>query len=285
MTHTLISATELASLLNQPTPPVLVLDCRFSLANPEAGSQAYAQGHVPGAVYAHLDGDLSGPKTGRNGRHPLPSPEAFMATLRQWGLQENTQVVAYDDVGGMFAARAWWMLRWLGHEHVRVLNGGWAQWLSIGGPVSTDCPPKSPSTIELHPHPETLTLIDHVQAHLGNPCAMQLIDARSPDRFRGENETMDPVGGHIPGAINRFFQNNLGPDGCFKPPEQLKQEFTHLLEGKPAHTVVHQCGSGVTACHNLLAMEHAGLRGSKLYAGSWSEWCADLGPLSPNVKV
>ncbi len=277
--HTLISATELAALLAQAGTDVLVLDCRFSLAAPAAGQQAHAQGHVPGAVYANLDTDLSGPKTGLNGRHPLPTPEAFLATLRRWGLQDNTEVIAYDDAGGMFAARAWWMLRWMGHPLVRVLDGGWAAWQAQGGAVSTDAPLRAPSHLQLSPLDEHLSRIDFVQTNLGNRSAMQLVDARAPDRFRGENETMDPVGGHIPGAINRFFQLNLGADGRFKPAQVLRDEFTALLGSQPVDTVVHQCGSGVTACHNLLAMTHAGLEGSRLYAGSWSEWCADQGRL------
>lgn len=278
--HTLISASELTTLLQQAgTDDVLVLDCRFSLAAPEAGQQAHAQGHVPGAVYAHLDKDLSGIKTGLNGRHPLPTPEAFLATLRRWGLQAHTEVIAYDDAGGMFAARAWWMLRWMGHPLVRVLDGGWAAWQAQGGAVSTDAPSRTPSHVQLSPRDEHLTRIDFVQTHLGNRGVMQLVDARAPDRFRGENETLDPVGGHIPGAINRFYQLNLAADGRFKPPQVLRDEFTALLGSQPVGTVVHQCGSGVTACHNLLAMTHAGLEGSRLYAGSWSEWCADQGRL------
>ncbi|MGH6645303.1 sulfurtransferase [Aquabacterium sp.] len=279
MSHTLISANDLATLLNQPGTDVLVLDCRFSLPAPDAGQQAYLAGHVPGAVYAHLDRDLSGPKTGLNGRHPLPTPEAFLATVRAWGLKADTEVVAYDDAGGMFASRAWWMLRWMGHPRVRVLDGGWAQWLAQGFEVSQATTSRPASDIDLTPREGQLTRIDFVQTHLGNREFMQLVDARAPDRFRGENETLDPVGGHIPGAINRFFQLNLGADGRFKSPHLLRQEFTSLLGSQPLHTVVHQCGSGVTACHNLLAMEHAGLAGSRLYAGSWSEWCADQGRL------
>ncbi|MDI1260060.1 sulfurtransferase [Aquabacterium sp.] len=276
---TLISAAELAALLPQAGTDVLVLDCRFSLAAPGAGQQAHARGHLPGAVYANLDTDLSGPKTGLNGRHPQPTPEAFLATLRRWGLQAQTEVIAYDDAGGMFAARLWWMLRWMGHPAVRVLDGGWAAWQAHGGPVSTEGSSRTPSMASWTPHDEHLTRIDFVQAHLGNRGVMQLLDARAPDRFRGENETLDPVGGHIPGAINRFFQLNLGADGRFKPAQVLRDEFTALLGSQPVGTVVHQCGSGVTACHNLLAMEHAGLAGSRLYAGSWSEWCADQGRL------
>ncbi|RZI82179.1 MAG: sulfurtransferase [Rubrivivax sp.] len=278
MSHTLISATDLGLLLNDPQQDVLVVDCRFNLPAPDAGRQAYELGHVPGAVYAHLDQDLSGPKTGANGRHPLPSPEAFVATLRRWGVQPHTEVVAYDESGGMFASRLWWMLRfWMGHPLARVLDGGWPQWLAHGGAVSTEASSRKPSNIDLTAHDGALTRIDFVQAQLGNRDALQLIDARAPDRFRGENETLDPVGGHIPGAVNRFFQMNLGPDGRFKPANLLRDEFGALLGSQALNTVVHQCGSGVTACHNLLAMEHAGLHGTRLYPGSWSEWCADLG--------
>jgi thiosulfate/3-mercaptopyruvate sulfurtransferase len=281
--HTLISAHDLATLIagQGPASDLLVLDCRFSLAAPGAGQQAHAQGHIPGALYAHLDHDLSGPKTGLNGRHPLPSPEAFTATLRRWGLQPHTEVVAYDESGGMFAARVWWMLRWMGHDRVRVLDGGWPQWQAQGGAISTDEATRAPSDIHLAPHDANQARIDFVQAHLGNRDTMLLVDARAPDRFRGENETLDPVGGHIPGAINRFFQLNLGADGRFKPAQVLRDEFTALLGSQAINTVVHQCGSGVTACHNLLAMEHAGLQGTRLYPGSWSEWCADQGRLSP----
>ena len=285
MSHTLIDAPDLAAMLNDPATDLLVLDCRFSLAAPEAGRQAHQAGHVPGALYAHLDQDLSGPKTGLNGRHPLPTPDAFIATLRHWGLRDDTEVVAYDDAGGMFAARAWWMLRWVGHAKVRVLDGGWSRWQAQGGAVSTGAsilrtPPRTPSMVTLTPsEPHSPILIDFVQAKLGHPGALQLVDARAPDRFRGENETLDPVGGHIPGAVNRFFQLNLAEDGRFKPPQLLRDEFNALLGPRALHTVVHQCGSGVTACHNLLAMAHAGLHGSRLYAGSWSEWCADQGRL------
>ncbi|MDE2402933.1 MAG: sulfurtransferase [Burkholderiales bacterium] len=283
MPHTLISALDLAVLLRDPASSdldVLVLDCRFSLAAPHAGQQAYAQGHIPGAVYVSLDQDLSGAKTGLNGRHPLPAPEAFNATLQRWGLRPDTEVIAYDDAGGMFAARAWWMLRWMGHPRVRVLDGGWAQWVAQGGPVHTTPTLRVPSDFKGRAQDAALVRVDQVQAHLGDRSAMQLIDARAPDRFRGENETLDPVGGHIPGALNRFFQLNLKADGCFKSPEQLREEFTALLAASSVGAVVHQCGSGVTACHNLLAMEHAGLSGTRLYAGSWSEWCADQGRLS-----
>jgi len=277
-TH-LISAPDLATAL-APTSAnlldLLVIDCRFNLGNTAAGETAWQQGHIPGALYAHLDRDLSGPKTGHNGRHPLPSTQAWQDTMRQWGITPDTQVVAYDDVGGMFAARLWWLLRWAGHAHVQVLDGGWPAWLAAGGAVAAHKPPaRTPSDIQIAPQQAWVRSADEVQAHLKQPDQQTLIDARAPDRFKGENETMDPVGGHIPGARNRFFQLNLQPDGRFKPADQLRAEFTSLLGEAPLDSVVHQCGSGVTACHNLLAMAQAGLADTRLYAGSWSEWCTD----------
>jgi len=266
--HPLISASYLRALLDVRTP-ILLLDCRFSLADPSAGERAFAEGHIPGATYAHLNTQLSGPVTGKNGRHPLPSPEAFAATLQAWGVGPDTRVVAYDDQGGMFAARAWWLLKWAGHSDVRVLDGGWKAWQAQGSLRSA--PPPTPS----EPRSFQPVLVDEVLAHLNQPEHMQLLDARAPDRFRGENETLDPVGGHIPGALNRFFQLNLQPDGRFADAATLRAAFEVVLGECDPRTVVHQCGSGVTACHNLLAMEVAGLHGSRLYAGSWSEWCAD----------
>ncbi len=273
----LIDAPSLLTLLAHPgSEDVLVLDARFNLMQPEAGEAAWRAGHIPGARHAHLDRDLSGPKTGGNGRHPLPSPEALADTLSRWGLTPATRVVAYDDAGGMFAARAWWLLRWVGHVRVQVLDGGWAAWLAAGGAVSTDQPAERPHTrITLSPQPGWLLTAGEVLASLqGRAPGVQLLDARAPDRFRGENETLDPVGGHIPGAANRFFQLNL-ENGRFKPAAQLLAEFEATVPGQDLTQLVHQCGSGVTACHNLLALAHAGLPMGRLYAGSWSEWCAD----------
>ncbi len=279
----LISATELADLLaSAGRTDVLVLDCRFSLTNPVGGEQAYEQGHIPGAVYAHLDSDLSGPKTGQNGRHPLPTHGGFQATLRRWGVTPDTRVITYDDSGGMFAARAWWLLRWAGHTNVQVLDGSWVAWRALHNtdparaPISTEAGVRTAGPFTLSLHADHVVSTQQVMDSLvyATP-EIHLIDARAPERFRGENETLDPVGGHIPGAVNRFFQLNLGPDGRFKPADQLRGEFESLLGELPLDTVVHQCGSGVTACHNLLAMEIAGLPGTRLYAGSWSAWCAD----------
>jgi thiosulfate/3-mercaptopyruvate sulfurtransferase len=210
---------------------------------------------------------------GRNGRHPLPDPERLAARFGDLGIGPATQVVAYDDSQGMIAGRLWWLLRWLGHERVAVLDGGLQAWLAAGGTLSCEGAPAVGTTFVARRR-DALVDVDHVRAFLATS-QQYLVDARSPDRFRGENETIDPVGGHIPGAVNRFFRDNLQADGCFKPAADLRAEWLAMLAGRAPEQVVHQCGSGVSACHNILAMERAGLPGSRLYAGSWSEWCAD----------
>ena len=271
-TTTLISATQLRALLDAGEAPVLI-DTRFDLADPFAGERAWGEGHLPCAFYLHLDRDLSGAKTGRNGRHPLPERSAFAQTLGRIGVTPERQVVVLDAQGGMYAARAWWMLLWMGHAQVAVLDGGLAAWAEAGGGLTTELP----APISAPPYPTRPALVatldaDALQAQLGR---VRLIDARAGERFRGEVEPLDAQAGHIPGARNRFFKDNLGADGRFKPIEQLRAEFDALLGPRGATDTVHQCGSGVTACHNLLAMAHAGLPGSLLYAGSWSEWSAD----------
>jgi len=275
MSHrTLIQSTELDALLRGQRGQSIVFDCSFDLANPAAGRAAHAAGHVPGAVYLHLDDDLSGPKTGRNGRHPLPTRAAFAERLAQLGVDGDSQVVVYDASGGMVAARAWWMLRWVGHAEVALLDGGLGAWQGAGLPLETTPPaPRRRGSLVLRP---ALVATAERAALLGNLEQPQLLllDARSADRFRGENETLDPVAGHIPGARNRFFRDNLGPDGRFKSAAQLRAEFAGAVGGRTAAQVVMCCGSGVTACHNLLAMELAGAPGAMLYPGSWSEWCA-----------
>lgn len=275
MTYTtLIAADELASYIDKPD--WVIVDCRFDLGKPDAGRTAYLQGHLPHAVYAHLDNNLSDKRPGPNGefrgRHPLPSREALADTLRSWGIHPHTQVVAYDAQGGMFAARLWWMLRWCGHEAVAVLDGGLQAWSALDLPLSTDQPVPASGSIVLREPLVTTVDAQRLLANLENP-GLTVIDARAPDRYRGENETMDPVGGHIPGAKNRFFRDNLQADGRFKPAQQLHSEFSELFS--QSEQAIMQCGSGVTACHNLLALEVAGLPGSALYPGSWSEWCAD----------
>jgi thiosulfate/3-mercaptopyruvate sulfurtransferase len=271
MFTTLVSIAELAA--HRDDPRWMVFDCRHDLVDTAAGARAYAQSHIPGAHFINLDKDLSGAKSGRNGRHPLPDAAQFCARLAALGLCKNMQVVAYDASGGPYAARLWWMLRWVGHDSVAVLDGGWNAWLKAGHPVATEAPATTRGDFSGAPRAITVDAA-FIEAHLGD-ARTRVIDARSPDRFRGENETLDPIGGHIPGASSRFFQNNLGADGCFKPADVLKQEFSALLGAAMPGQVVHQCGSGVTACHNHLAMEIAGLAGSRVYPGSWSDWCSD----------
>jgi thiosulfate/3-mercaptopyruvate sulfurtransferase len=274
MNTTLISASELAARIDDPA--VVVVDCRHDLMNLDAGRDGYAAGHLPNAVFADMETALSGAQRGADGqfrgRHPLPERAALIETLRSWGIGDDTQVVAYDAHGGMFAARLWWLLRWVGHPAVAVLDGGLAAWQALGLPMSTAAPVKARGTLSEHaPLARTVTA-GEVLANIGK-AAFTVVDARAPDRFRGENETIDPVGGHIPGAKNRFFKDNLQADGRFKDAAQLKADFAPLAAD--AAKAVMQCGSGVTACHNLLALEVAGMPGAALYPGSWSEWCAD----------
>jgi len=268
---TLISCEDLAEHLNEPG--WRVFDCRHQLSDVGFGEKAYAGGHLPGALFMHLDRDLSSPMTGRNGRHPLPDPQLLADKLGAAGVSRETQVVVYDDAGGMVAGRLWWMLRWLGHDRVALLDGGINQWVKEGRPLSTDLPVTTATVFEVSQRDWVISSAE-VLANLDR-AEFCVVDARAPDRFRGENETLDPVGGHIPGARNRFFRDNLDADGCFRPAAELRREFLGLLAGIEPAQAVMQCGSGVSACHNLLAMEIAGLHGAKLYAGSWSEWCAD----------
>lgn len=268
--RTLITAEQLRPLLDGPTPPVL-LDCGFDLVDTTAGERAYAAGHLPGAVYVHLDRDLSGTKTGRNGRHPLPEREALAAAAGRWGVAPGRQVVCYDNQGSPYAARAWWLLRWLGHDAVAVLDGGVAAWRRAGGALVAE--PAAPAPQLPYPAGAPAMPTVDAQALLQRLGRVRLFDARAGERFRGEVEPLDPVAGHIPGATLRFFKDNLAEDGRFKPAAQLRAEFDALGGGDAE--VVHQCGSGVTACHNLLAMLHAGYDAPALYPGSWSEWCSD----------
>jgi len=251
----------------------VVFDCRHDLADPARGRADYEKSHIPGARFLHLDEDLSAPKTGTNGRHPLPHPGALIEKLGRSGLDARKQVVAYDAQGGMIAARLWWLLRWLGHLPVAVLDGGWQRWLEEDRPLSAEVPRPQAARFDGSPGGAWVDA-EFVRSRLRDG-ELLLLDARAPDRFRGQNETLDPVGGRIPGAKNRFYRDNLDADGCFKAPEALKDEFATMLSTANVENVVHYCGSGVSACHNLLAMESAGLRGGRLYPGSWSEWCAD----------
>lgn len=275
--RTLISVDALRALMQRGEPLVL-LDCGFDLVDTAAGARAHAQGHLPGAFHADLDRDLSAAKTGRNGRHPLPARETFAKTVARWGVRPGVAVVCYDAQGGVYAARAWWMLRWLGHVDTAVLDGGKAAWVAAGGALDTTLPALDAGAA---PYPLGAASMPTVQAaELLGASQRTIVDARAAERFRGEVEPLDPVAGHIPGARNRFHKENLAADGRFKPAAELRAAFL-ALQSEPAR-VVHQCGSGVTACHNLLAMEHAGLQGSALYPGSWSEWCAD--PSRPVAK-
>jgi len=274
MYTTLISAADLAASIDRPD--WVVVDCRHDLVNLAFGREAYAAGHLPGAVFADMETQLSGAKRGADGvfrgRHPLPEKDALVETLRAWGVNDDTQVVAYDAHGGMYAARLWWLLRWIGHEASAVLDGGLPAWQALGQPLTTDVPAKSRGAIEARaPFVPTVTVAEVLENI--ESAKRTVVDARAADRFRGENETVDPVGGHIPGAKNRFFKDNLQGDGRFKAPEQLREEFGAVV--KDPKDAIMQCGSGVTACHNLLALEVAGMPGAALYPGSWSEWSAD----------
>ncbi|HVB48180.1 MAG TPA: sulfurtransferase [Burkholderiales bacterium] len=280
MTHrTLVDSETVARRLADPT--WRFFDCRHDLAKPELGAQQYAEAHLPGALYAHLDRDLSAPATGRNGRHPLPDAGALIAWLGRQGVQAGDQVVAYDAGSGNMASRLWSMLRWVGHDAVAVLDGGIAKWLREGRPVSAEVPTVAPSVYPGTTRDALQADAAYVAAHLGR-AEMLLLDARAPERFRGAAEPIDPVAGRIPGARNRFCNENLAADGCFKSADQLRREYAAALAGRKAAEVVHYCGSGVAACHNQLAMEIAGLPGSRVYTGSWSEWIAD--PTRPRER-
>lgn len=258
-----------------------VIDCRFELGRPEAGREKYLSGHVPGALYAHLDHDLSGPRTPWSGRHPLPDPAALGATFGRFGIDQDVQVVAYDDAGGAYAARLWWLLRWLGHRRVAVLDGGLQAWQAAGLPLSIPPSSAAPRQFRGTPNPSLLLSADAVAtAVAAQDCV--LLDARSPERFEGRTEPLDPRAGHVPGAQSYYFARNLAADGRFLPVDTLQREWRRALRGRPADSVVAMCGSGVTACHNLLALEIAGLPGGRLYPGSFSEWSRD--PARPVVS-
>ena len=267
--HHLITAPELAALAGAVT-----LDCRFDLADTTRGRRLYGQGHIPGAVFADLDLDLTGRVSAHSGRHPLPDPQALSARLGAWGIGPDTPVAVYDDLGGAFAARAWWLLRWLGHERVQLLDGGLQAWTHAGLPLSQEIPERRARDFPCNPAAGSwIDTADLVTALARD--AIQVVDARAPARFRGEHEPIDPVAGHIPGAINLPLTDNLDSAGRFLAPERLRERFAAALGERPPGEIAHSCGSGVNACHNLLAMEIAGLGGSRLYAGSWSEWIRD----------
>ncbi|UZA71281.1 sulfurtransferase [Pseudomonas viridiflava] len=270
----LIGPEQLAA--RQQTPGLVILDCRSALEDPDYGQRSYAQGHIEGARFADLNRDLSSPVVkGRTGRHPLPDADTLVERLRLWGISNDSDIVLYDDGPGMYAARAWWLLAWLGkREGVYLLDGGLKAWHAAGLPLSLDAPGGEPGDFTGEPDMSLVLSASRLQGRLGRP-EMTLIDARAEARFRGEVEPIDPVAGHIPGAQCVAFNENLGPDGRFLPPEQLKQRFAEKLQGRPAESLVSYCGSGVTACHNLFALCLAGYPLGTLYAGSWSEWIVD----------
>ncbi|HEX7328931.1 MAG TPA: sulfurtransferase [Casimicrobiaceae bacterium] len=269
---TLIGSEALARRIGDPK--LVIVDVRHQLAEAEPwGEHEYAKGHVPGAVFAHIDRDLSAPKTGRNGRHPLPTPEAAAEVFGRLGIGPSSQVVAYDQDNGLYAARLWWMLRWLGHDAVAVLDGGYAQWVREGRAVETETP--HPARTRFTPRAVLPTVsATGIAASLPRH-ALVLLDARGAERYRGDVEPIDPVAGHIPGAINRPYTRNVGADGRFRSAHDLRVEFEGMLHGRAAEDLVHYCGSGISACHNVLAMAVAGYPLTRLYPGSWSEWSAD----------
>ena len=271
-TRTLIEAEALAALLGDRR--LRVFDCRFDLARPAYGRAAYRDEHVPGAIHADLNTDLSAPATATSGRHPLPAPEEFAARLRAWGVNDDSRVVAYDDGNGAYASRLWWMLRWLGHDDVAVLDGGMRRWLQLGLPLTEDLPCPAPGDFVARPRPGMAVDAPAVLAAASDPAA-RILDARAPERYRGEVEPIDTVAGHVPGARNHPFGMSLDSQGRFLSPHALRDSFAASLDSvAPPSTIVY-CGSGVTACHVLLALEHAGLGGARLYPGSWSEWSSD----------
>jgi thiosulfate/3-mercaptopyruvate sulfurtransferase len=272
MFSTLVSPAELTAHLDDPG--WVIVDVRHDLAQPDAwGESQYRAGHIPGARFAHIDRDLSTVKSGRNGRHPLPTPEQAAAFFGSLGIDRRTQVVAYDQGNGAYAARLWWMLRWLGHDAAAVLDGGYARWSAEKRPVTTDAPTVSPASFDVERVAPTVSA-SGVVASLPRH-TLVLIDARAAERYRGDTEPMDPVAGHIPGAINRPYARNLKPDGTFRPAAELRSDFESMLHGRAVDDVVHYCGSGVTACHNVLAMAIAGYPLTRVYPGSWSEWVSD----------
>lgn len=277
MAATLITPAELAAHLDDPD--WLAVDCRFDLSRPGWGEQAYASGHIPGALYADLDRDLAAPHTAASGRHPLPEVARLERTFGRFGIDTTVQVIAYDQGSGAYAARLWWLLRWLGHARVAVLDGGLAAWQDAGLPLSAEPTARPARTFRARPADAAVVTTAALAAALDSGALARgeplLVDARAADRFAGENETIDPVAGHVPGAHNHPFARNLDARGRFLPPGELRHAWLETLRGRPPEALVAMCGSGVTACHNLLALEVAGLSGARLYAGSWSEWIRD----------
>lgn len=272
MYTTLVTPSVLANHLNDAS--WCVIDCRFDLAAPDLGEQQFLESHVAGARYVHLDRDLTGEKTGANGRHPLPSPADLIARFGRLGIENGGQVVVYDADSGMLAARLWWTLRYMGHDGVALLDGGFARWVAEGRAVASGRGKWSPTAFRGLARQAWRVDLDEVARGLDSPGRL-LVDARSHERYRGINETLDKVGGHIPGAVSHPFQDNVSPEGTFKPAAELRAQWDSVLKGRDPKEVIMYCGSGVTACHNLLAMEIAGLAGARLFPGSWSEWSSN----------
>jgi len=269
---TLISTAALASHIDNPA--FAIVDCRYKLDDATWGEREHAASHIPGAVYADLGHDMAGPRNGTNGRHPLPDPHSVAQTFGRLGIAGGVQVVAYDQENGMYASRLWWMLRWLGHDAAAVLDGGFAKWTAEGRPTKTGAEHREPRDFAAALRAGMSVDVGQVASHLGSS-EWRLVDARAPERYRGDSEPIDKTPGHIPGAANHFFQWNLDEHGLFRTPEELRARVKESLGDVSADRLVCYCGSGVTACHNLLALEHAGLKGARLYAGSWSEWSSD----------
>lgn len=272
MFKTIISTEDLA--LNMQNADWAIVDCRFDLKNPDWGFEQYQQSHISGAVYAHLDRDLSGPITPQSGRHPLPDVDEMTARLGRWGIANNTQVVVYDSQGGSYAARLWWLLHFYGHERAAVLDGSYQKWLQEGRPTTSGVETRPPAQFVPYPNWDMTASVEEIERIRLHP-KYKLVDARAPERFRGEVEPIDTAAGHIPGAVNRFHGLNLSESGVFLPPDVLKKQFQDLLQDAPPERTIFYCGSGVTSAHHVLAMEIAGLSNSRLYPGSWSEWIRD----------
>jgi thiosulfate/3-mercaptopyruvate sulfurtransferase len=277
---TLVDTGTLAAHLQDPD--WVIVDCRFALDDPAWGEGEHAAGHVPGAIYAHLDRDLSGVKTGTNGRHPLPDSADAARTFGRWGVSADVQVVAYDQDAGPYASRLWWLLRWLGHDRVAVLDGGYARWTAEGRPTDTAPSLREARVFTATPRASMIVSTGEMLGMVGRP-DIRLVDARAPERYRGEVETLDRVAGHIPGAANHFFTRNVNEDGTFRPADELRRDWLQTAAGTEPDRLVCYCGSGVTACHNLLALERAGVKGARLYPGSWSEWSID--PSRPMTRA
>jgi thiosulfate/3-mercaptopyruvate sulfurtransferase len=280
MAFTTIISTAVLDM-HRDDPAFAIVDCRYKLDDANWGEREYAAAHIPAAVFADLGRDLAGPKNGTNGRHPLPDAHTLARTFSDFGIASGVQVVAYDQGNGMFASRLWWLLRWLGHDAAAVLDGGFAKWTAEGRPTRGGVERRASQQFSGSPRPQMAVDVASVASHLGSP-GWRLVDARAPERYRGESEPIDKEPGHIPGAANHFYQWNLDEQGLFHTPEQLRARLRGSLGDVPPAEIVCYCGSGVTACHNLLALEHAGMKGAKLYAGSWSEWSND--PARPVEK-